>query len=109
MAVLKSAANGVPAHPGIALGSEVENRGISQSELARQSGITFQRINGMIRGRRGITPDSALRLEQALGVSAQDMLTAQAEYDLYKTRLKTAKLLKRIQPFVAGKQVAGAT
>lgn len=103
MAVLRSTNGAAPPHPGEALNLAISEIGISQSELARQSGITFQRINGMIKGRRAVTVDSALRIEQVLGLSAADLLTAQAAHDLYRTRLRIAKTLKKIKPYVAPK------
>jgi len=58
--------------------------GITQSELAAAIGVTFARVNEIVRGRRGITPDTALRLERYFGVSAQSWLNTQLRWDLYK-------------------------
>ena len=53
-------------HPGTILKEEIlDPRGISQAELARRINISTKRINEICQGRRGITPDTALRL--ALG------------------------------------------
>jgi addiction module HigA family antidote len=44
---------------------------ITQSALAQGIGVTFARVNELINGKRGITPDTALRLERFLGVVTQ--------------------------------------
>lgn len=100
MAALKSSNNGVaPEHPGKMVERAISNLGTSQSEVARVSGITFQRINGIIGGRRGVSVDSALKIEQTLpGVSAYELLIAQAAYDLHALRPELAKGLKKIKP-----------
>ncbi len=58
-----------PTHPGEMLLEEfVRPLGISQVAFARQLGVSFPRLNGVIRGRRGVTTDTALRLERDRGV-----------------------------------------
>lgn len=91
-----------PAHPGIFLGSLLEERQVSQSELSRSSGLSFQRINGMIRGRRPITPDSALRIGRALGIDAADLVEAQAAFDVALLEKEIASELKKIKPVQNG-------
>jgi len=74
-----------PTHPGTMLLEEfLKPMGITQSELAAAIGVTFARVNEIVRGRRGITPDTALRLERYFGVSAQSWLNTQLRWDLYK-------------------------
>lgn len=87
-----------PFHPGAFLGTELDQRGISQSELARQSGISFQRINGIVCGRRSVTVDSALRIEQALGYPASTLLSRQVEHDLFQVKKRIGATLKKIKP-----------
>ena len=76
--------HGPPLHPGELLLEEYLNpMNISQSALAEAIGVTFARVNELINGKRGITPDTALRLERFLGVSAQFWMNAQQATDLY--------------------------
>jgi len=57
--------------------------GISQSTFAIRLGVSFPRLNEIIRGRRTVTPDTALRLAQVLGTSADLWLGLQLDWDLW--------------------------
>lgn len=57
--------------------------GISQSAFAARLGISFQRLNEVVRGKRAVTPDTALRLAQVLGMSADFWLGLQQDWDLW--------------------------
>jgi addiction module HigA family antidote len=64
-------ANRPPTHPGeILLEEFLRPLGISQSSFAVRLGISFPRLNEVVRRRRSVTPDTALRLARVLGVSA---------------------------------------
>jgi addiction module HigA family antidote len=56
---------------------------ITQSELAARLGISFPRLNEIIRGKRAITSDTALRLARVLGMSADFWLGLQLDWDLW--------------------------
>ena len=72
-----------PFHPGeILLGEFLRPAGITQSEFAYKLGWTRARLNELIKGKRGITADSALDLARALGTSAKLWMNLQATYDL---------------------------
>ncbi len=58
--------------------------GITQSELAVRLGISFPRLNEIIRGKRAVTPDTALRLARVLGMSADFWLGLQLDWDLWQ-------------------------
>lgn len=89
-----------PPHPGEMLLKEfLEPMGISQSELASAIGVSFVRVNSIINGKRGITLDTALRLERFFGVTAQSWLNSQLRWDLYHAmRSPEAKTIKKIRP-----------
>lgn len=73
-----------PTHPGEMLLEEfVKPLGVTQSELATRLGISFPRLNEIIRGRRSVTPDTALRLARVLGMSADFWLGLQLDWDLW--------------------------
>ena len=59
---------------------------ISQTELAEWIGVSYPRLNEIINGKRGITPDTALRLEQVFGMDAQFWLNLQTAWDLYQAK-----------------------
>lgn len=86
-----------PAHPGAIIKDEIDFLGLSVAEAARGLGITRQQLYRIIRGESGISPDVALRLEQAIGSSADHWLRMQASYDLEQAR-PTAPVLKKLEP-----------
>jgi addiction module HigA family antidote len=77
----------IPAYPGIILSEEfLKPLGITQVELAARIGVPTQRINEIVRGKRGISPATAWLLSQAFGTSPQFWLNLQANYDLAAAR-----------------------
>ena len=90
-----------PIHPGITLREDfMEPYKLSANGLAKALGIPQNRVSDIVRGRRGITADTALRLEHAFGVSASFWLNLQSHYELeVATRnsgLTIGKTVKRL-------------
>ena len=56
--------------------------GISQNKLARDLDVPVARVNDIVHGRRGITPDTALRLAKCLGTTPEFWLNLQTRHDL---------------------------
>lgn len=75
-------------HPGELLEEEIEFRGMPQRELANRMGRPPQTINEIIKGKKRITPDTAVELENALGIPAHIWTGAQSTYDFTLARLK---------------------
>ncbi|MEW5871458.1 MAG: HigA family addiction module antitoxin [Chloroflexota bacterium] len=76
-----------PVHPGeILLEEYLRPYNISQNRLAQHMGITATRLNEIVRARRGITGDTALRLGRATGTTPEFWLNLQALYDLETAR-----------------------
>ena len=72
-----------PIHPGITLHEDfMKPYGLSANGLSKALGIPQNRVSEIVRGRRGITADTALRLECAFGVSAAFWLNLQSHYEL---------------------------
>lgn len=69
-------------HPGEILADELEELGMSAAELARTLGVPTNRVTQILRGERSVTADTALRLAQWLGTSAQVWINLQSAYDL---------------------------
>lgn len=70
-------------HPGVTLREDfMEPRGLSAAGLAEGLGVSRNRVGDIRRGRRGITADTALRLEHAFGVSAAFRLDLQSHHEL---------------------------
>lgn len=57
--------------------------GITQSQLAVRLGISFPRLNEIVHCKRSVTPDTALRLAQVVGMSADFWLGLQLDWDLW--------------------------
>lgn len=95
--------NRPPIHPGEMLLEEfLKPLGISQSEFSIKLGVSFQRLNEIINGKRGITPDTALRLEKVLGMSADFWLGLQIDWDLWHTMHSSAyDKIERLEPVIA--------
>ncbi|MEM7114858.1 MAG: HigA family addiction module antitoxin [Chloroflexota bacterium] len=73
-----------PTHPGEMLLEEfLKPLGITQSAFAIQLGVSFPRLNEVIRGKRAVTPNTALRLAQVLGMPADFWLGLQQDWDLW--------------------------
>jgi len=57
--------------------------GITQVMLARRLGVSYPRLNEIVKGRRSVTPDTALRLARVVGMSADFWLGLQHDWDLW--------------------------
>jgi len=71
-----------PIHPGEILADELEALGITASELSRQINVPVNRVTQIMKGQRGVTGDTALRLGHWFGSSAQFWLNLQSAYDI---------------------------
>jgi addiction module HigA family antidote len=73
-----------PTHPGEMLLREfLEPLGVSQVEAANRMNIPFQRLNAIVRGRRGVSADTALLLEALTRWDAQIWMNLQSKWDLW--------------------------
>ena len=88
-----------PTRPGEMLLEEfIRPLGISQTELAEWIGVSYPRLNEIVNGKRAITPDTALRLEQVFGVDAQFWLNLEVSWELYQAKhSRAARAIRRIQ------------
>lgn len=89
-----------PTHPGEMLLEEfLKPLGVSQSACAVRLGVSFPRLNEIIRGKRGVTVDTALRFAQLTGTSAQFWLGLQFDWDLWHARrTEEAQRIRQIEP-----------
>ncbi len=91
-----------PTHPGEMLFEEfVKPLELTQTALARHLGVSYPRLNEIIKGRRSVTPDTALRLSRVLGMSADFWLGLQQDWDLWHTmKSPEAKEISRLKPIL---------
>ena len=84
-----------PLHPGAYLLEELlEPLGISQNALARRLGVTPKTINDIVRGRRSVTAEMALRLGRFFGMTPDFWLSLQQNYDLAEASDRHAERLE---------------
>ena len=82
-----------PVHPGeILLEEFLVPKGITQKKFAGKLGWTAARLNELIKGKRGVTADSALDLAKALGTSPEVWMNLQVAWDLRKAEIKRKKV-----------------
>jgi len=100
MPVFRRPSQRVPVHPGEVLLEEfLKPYGLTQKELAERLKVSCPRINDLVHGRRGVTPDTALRLARYFGTSPEFWLNPQLAYDLYQAQAKND--YSDIEPFRA--------
>lgn len=87
-----------PIHPGEILYEEfMRPLGLSSNALARALGVPPGRINDIVRGRRGITADTALRLSRYLGMEPRAWLNLQDRYDLEIAERRNGPAIRKIR------------
>jgi addiction module HigA family antidote len=89
-----------PVHPGEVLVEEfLKPLALTQVALAKRLGIPFQRVNQICRGRRAVTPDTALRLARLFGTTVELWLNLQLRCDLYAAvNADSARSIASIRP-----------
>ena len=89
-----------PTHPGEMLLEEfLKPLDVSQSAFAVRLGVSFPRLNEIIRGKRTVTPDTALRLARVTGMSADFWLGLQQDWDLWHAlRSRKAAVIEELEP-----------
>ncbi len=75
-----------PVHPGQTLADEIAARGLTANALALKLRVPANRLTDIVRGRRSISAETALRLGRYFGTSAQFWMNLQANYDLAVAR-----------------------
>ena len=79
--------NRIPAHPGVILSQEfLAPLHITQVALAAHLGVTVQRVNELVRGKRGVSPETAWLLAQAFSTTPEYWMNLQAAHDLARSR-----------------------
>jgi addiction module HigA family antidote len=89
-----------PVHPGVILKADLlEPLGMSINNLATELKVPANRLSQIISGKRGISPDTSLRLARYFGFSPEFWLNMQSQYDLEIIRRQSMrKIEKEIKP-----------
>ena len=92
----------VPTHPGEMLLHEfLEPLGLTQKMLAEALHVPYQRVNELIRGKRGMTPSKALRLAKFFGNSPDFWFNLQLRWDLYHVQQAEFQELEKITTYIS--------
>ena len=87
-----------PTHPGEMLLQEfLLPLGMTQRDLATAMRVPYQRVNEVVRRRRGVTPSTALRLSKFLGTSPDFWISLQLRWDLYHAQRAEAEQIDSIR------------
>lgn len=82
--------NRISTHPGKILKQEfLDELRLTQTEVARHMGIPIQRLNEIIRGKRGVTPETAWLLSETFSTSPEFWINLQTAHDLSRTKPQT--------------------
>jgi antitoxin HigA-1 len=88
-----------PPHPGQLIGDSLNELGVTIVDAAKALGITRQQLHNLIAGRSAITPEMAVKLEKAIGSTADTWLRMQMNHDLAQVRKREASLkVRRLIP-----------
>jgi addiction module HigA family antidote len=83
-------------HPGEVLKAELEELGITPTEFARQIDVPPNRVSQIIRGKRAVSGDTALRLGHWFGTDPQFWLNLQAQHDLVLADKETGAAIRHL-------------
>ncbi len=89
-----------PPHPGRLVRDEIEELGLTVAEAAEGLGVSRQQLHRVLNGMCGISAEMAVRLEKAIGSSADTWLRMQANYDLAQIRSRDIRV-RRLERKVA--------
>jgi len=91
-----------PCHPGLLVKADLEAMGLTIAEAAKGLGVTRQQLYRVINGECAVTPEMAVRLEKAIGSTADMWLRMQMNYELAQVRLRASSIkVKRLESKVA--------
>ncbi len=95
-----SVSNGMrPVHPGEILGEELDELGLSANALAKALDVPTNRVTAILKGQRGITADTALRLSRYFGTTPQLWQNLQKAFELRVAEIQSGKQIEeRVQP-----------
>ena len=88
-----------PVHPGEILNDELQELDMSANALAAELGVPTNRVTAILKGQRGITADTALRLARYFGTTPQFWLNLQKTFELRTAEIESGKdIAERVRP-----------
>ena len=90
-----------PVHPGEILRGELDELGLSANALAKALAVPTNRITAILKGQRGVTADTALRLSRYFGTTPRFWLNLQQSFELRVAELRAGEdIAERVRPRV---------
>ena len=94
-----------PAHPGSFVKTTiVEAHGLSVTDAAHALGVTRPALSALLNGRAHLSPEMALRIEKAFGVSVDALMQMQSKFDIAQLRKREGEI--KVSPFKPAASVA---
>ena len=88
-----------PVHPGEILSDELQELSMSATALAHALAVPTNRVTAILKGQRGITADTALRLSRYFGTSPQLWLNLQKTFELRQAEIESGQeIAERVRP-----------
>lgn len=89
-----------PAHPGAFVRSEIiDPLGLSVTDAARALGVTRPALSALLNARASLSPEMALRIEKAFGVSMETLMRMQNSFDIAEARKRAGDI--KVSPYAA--------
>ncbi len=82
-------------HPGVILKEELQNREIKQKDFAEKMGVRPNVLNELLNGKRHISAQIAVKLEELLGISAEFWMRLQSHYEIDLVRIKLKNQIEK--------------
>jgi addiction module HigA family antidote len=90
----------IPAHPGAFVRSEIiAPLGLSVTDAARALGVTRPALSALLNARASLSPEMALRIEKAFGVSMETLMRMQNSFDIAEARKRAGEI--KVSPYAA--------
>lgn len=90
-----------PSHPGSYIRNWVLPEGMTVKEAAEHLGVGRQALDALLNGRAALSPEMALRIEQAFGDSMDGLLRMQLNYDAHAMRARADEIAGSVRPYQA--------
>ena len=98
-----------PVHPGEILAEELEELGLSANALAKALDVPTNRVTAILKGQRGISADTALRLSRYFGTTPQLWQNLQSAFELRAAMIESGKSIEeQVQPRETERSVVGS-
>ena len=81
----------IAVHPGMMVKPELQERGISQKDFARMLNVQASHLSEVLNGKRSLSAELAVKIQNAIGIPAEILLSAQAQYELESVANKSNK------------------